>query len=202
MSPTRTKRGTARVQLLDAAIDVIRAQGYSATTVDDLCAAAGVTKGAFFHHFDTKAALAVAAAEHWSTTTGELFASADYHQGATPTERVLGYVDFRRNLIGDNPATFSCLVGTMTQETFATYPDIRDACGDSILGHAKLLEADIDAALTAQAKADGITAASLAVHTQVVIQGAFILSKAANDPSLATDSIDHLHRYLTTLLES
>ena len=56
----------ARTKLLDAAIDVIRAQGYCATTVDDLCRAAGVTKGAFFHHFTSKDAMAVAAAQHWT----------------------------------------------------------------------------------------------------------------------------------------
>ena len=68
MSETATKRtkrrprGEARVALLDAALSEILARGYSATTVDDLCRAAGVTKGAFFHHFDSKEALAVAAA--------------------------------------------------------------------------------------------------------------------------------------------
>ena len=66
-------RGTARARLLDAAVQVIRTKGLSATSVDDLCAAAGVTKGAFFHHFESKQALAVAAAEYWSLTTGALF---------------------------------------------------------------------------------------------------------------------------------
>ena len=50
----------ARVRLLDAGVDVIRARGLNATTVDELCAAAGVTKGAFFHHFDSKESFAVA----------------------------------------------------------------------------------------------------------------------------------------------
>ena len=44
----------ARAKLLDAALNVIRAQGYAATSVDDLCRAASVTKGAFFHHFASK----------------------------------------------------------------------------------------------------------------------------------------------------
>ena len=55
-------QGTARRKLLDSALRLIRAQGYSATSVDDLCAAAGVTKGAFFHHFKSKEELGVAAA--------------------------------------------------------------------------------------------------------------------------------------------
>lgn len=202
MPTARTERGTARIKLLDAAVDVIRAQGYSATTVDDLCAAAGVTKGAFFHHFDTKEALGVAAAQHWSDTTGEMFAAAGFHDAGTPTDRVLAYIDLRRSLIGADPARYTCLVGTMTQEVFQTNPAIRNACADSILGHASTLEADIDAALSAAARADGITAAGLALHTQVVLQGAFVVSKAADDPSIVLDSLDHLRRYLATLLDS
>ena len=45
------KRPNARELILDAALRIVREQGYSATSVDDLCRAAGVTKGAFFHHF-------------------------------------------------------------------------------------------------------------------------------------------------------
>ena len=71
---------SARDKLLEAAFALIRAKGYSATTVDELCAAAGVTKGAFFHHFESKEALAVAAANHWSSITGALFAAAPYHR--------------------------------------------------------------------------------------------------------------------------
>ena len=41
----------SRDKLLDAAMHVIRQKGYDATTVDDICAEAGLTKGAFFHHF-------------------------------------------------------------------------------------------------------------------------------------------------------
>lgn len=52
-----------RNRLLDAARDVIRAQGYPATTIDDVCASAGVTKGVFFHHFESEERLGVAAAE-------------------------------------------------------------------------------------------------------------------------------------------
>ena len=46
MSPAEARR-TARDKILDAAVAVIRQRGYAGTSVDDLCAAAGVTKGAF-----------------------------------------------------------------------------------------------------------------------------------------------------------
>jgi TetR/AcrR family transcriptional regulator, transcriptional repressor for nem operon len=196
----RTRRnGTARTGLLEAAVALIRAKGLTATTVDDLCAAAGVTKGAFFHHFDTKEHLAVAAAEHWSETTGGLFASASYHDKADPVDRVLGYIDLRAALITGTPAEFSCLAGTMTQEAFESSPAVRDACAASIFGHAATLEADLAAAIDAHPPALKVNAASLARHTQAVLQGAFILGKAANDPAVVLDSIEHLRRYIQLL---
>ena len=59
----------SKAKLLDAAVRVIRTKGYIATTVDDLCHAAGVTKGSFFHHFDSKEQLAIAV---WGLTPGSL----------------------------------------------------------------------------------------------------------------------------------
>ncbi len=195
-------RGEARSALLDAAVDLIRAKGLHATTVDDLCAAAGVTKGAFFHHFPSKEALAVAAAHHWSATSGELFATALYHEPGTAFERIMAYIDFRASLIVGPPAEYTCLVGTMAQEAFATHPDVRDACAASIYGHAATLDADLAEALAAAgARADsGVTAAGLALHTQTVLQGAFVVSKAADDPAVVTDTLDHLRRYLRCVL--
>ena len=109
---------TARQKLLDAALSLIRAKGYEATTVDDLCGAAGVTKGAFFHHFASKEALAVAAAEYWSETTGAFFAAAPYHRHTDPLQRVLGYIDFRKAILTGKLPEFTCLVGTMVQEVY------------------------------------------------------------------------------------
>jgi len=193
------ERGDARTRLLEAARDVIRAQGYAATSVDDLCRAAGVTKGAFFHHFDSKEALGVAAADFWTETTSAMFAAAPYHAPADPLDRVLSYVDFRRELIAGSPAEFTCLVGTMVQERYSTSPAIRDACANSIFSHAETLEGDIADAMETHGIAGDWTAASLARHTQAVLQGAFILAKAGNDPDLALESIDHLRRYIELL---
>jgi TetR/AcrR family transcriptional repressor of nem operon len=198
-TPTAERRTTARDKLLDAALALVRANGYAATTVDDLCARAGVTKGAFFHHFKTKDALAVAAVNHWSESTGRLFASASYHDHADPLERVLGYLEFRRALLMGGVADFTCFAGTILQEVHGTNPEIRAACEASIVGHAATVEADIAAAMAAHGVRSEWTAESLALHTQAVLQGAFILAKAKGGASVAAASIDHLRRYIESL---
>ena len=193
------ERGDARTRLLEAARDVIRRKGFAATSVDDLCQSAGVTKGAFFHHFKTKDALGVAAANFWAETTSALFASAPYHEPDDPLDRVLAYLDFRKGIIGGETFEYTCLVGTMTQEVHDSAPAIRDACAASIFGHAVTLEADIEAARKQRNIAADWTAKSLARHTQAVLQGGFILAKATGDPDLARESVDHLIRYVRGL---
>ncbi len=195
----RTQNPSTKPSLLEAALTVIRMKGYAATTVDDICAEAGLSKGAFFHHFTNKEDLAVAAANYWSETTSVFFAEAPYHTPAEPLDRVLAYVAFRKELIQGELPEFTCLVGTMAQETYGTNPAIQKACWDSISGHADTLIADIEAAMTQHAVSHGFTAESLALHTQGVIQGAFILAKASGDPQRAIESIDHLYRYLGLL---
>lgn len=178
---------------------MIRTKGFAATSVDELCEAAAVTKGSFFHHFKSKEALGVAAANHWAETTTAFFAGAPYHAPDDPLDRVLAYVAFRKAIIAGDLAEFTCLVGTMAQEVYATSAAIRDACGESIFGHAATLEADIAAARKERGISGGWTAASLARHTQTVLQGAFVLAKAGNDPALARESLDHLDRYIRLL---
>ena len=202
LKPT-PKRGMARTRLLEAARDVIRQKGYSATTVDDLCNAAGVTKGAFFHHFKSKEDLGVAAADYWAETTSALFASAPYHAPDDPLARVLAYVTFRKSIIEGELAEWTCLVGTMSQEVYQTAPAIREACAASILGHAATLVPDIEAARAAYGiTTTDWTAASLARHTQAVLQGAFILAKATNSQEAALESVDHLRRYIELLFNA
>jgi TetR/AcrR family transcriptional repressor of nem operon len=191
----------SKTRLLDAALYVIRAKGYSATRVEDICEAASLTKGSFFHHFKSKEDLALAAADYWSARTSALFAASAYRDVAAlpdPVDRLLAYIDLRKALIQGDLPDFTCLVGTMVQEVYDTHPDLRDACSQSIAGHAATLIPDIQAAMR-QRSVTGFTAESLALYTQATIQGAFILAKAKQNAAIAIDCIDHLHRYFELL---
>jgi TetR/AcrR family transcriptional regulator, transcriptional repressor for nem operon len=191
----------SRAKLLDAGFKVIREKGYAAMRVEDICAEAGLTKGGFFHHFKGKEDFAVAAANYWSEMTGGFFAQAPYHQLPDPLDRVLGYVDFRKAILKGSVPEFTCLVGTMVQEAYATNPAIRDACDASISGHAATLETDIAEAKRLYVPDATWSPIGLALHTQAVIQGAFILAKAKQGPEIAADTIDHLRRYIELLFD-
>ena len=192
-------RHESKTRFLDAAVHVIRAKGYSATRIEDVCETAGLTKGSFFHHFDSKEALALEAADYWIETTGALYASAPFRDHADPLDRLLAYVDFRKaQLTGDLP-DITCLAGTMVQEVYDTHPALREACNRSISEHAATLVPDIQEAMRQRGMRAGWTAESLALYTQATIQGAIILAKARHTRAIAVQCIDHLRRYVELL---
>lgn len=202
MLPTETKlesRHESKTLFLKAALNVIRAKGYSATRIEDICEAAGLTKGSFFHHFDSKEELALEAADYWTEATGALFASAPYHAPADPFDRLLAYVDFRKAQLTGDLVDFTCLAGTMVQEVYDTHPALCEACNRSISEHAATLVPDIEEAMRQRGMRAGWTAESLAFYTQATIQGALILAKARHSRAIAAECIDHLRRYLELL---
>jgi TetR/AcrR family transcriptional regulator, transcriptional repressor for nem operon len=189
----------SRTRLLDAALYVIRAKGYSAARVEDICATAGLTKGSFFHHFSHKEDLALAAAEHFAAFAESIFSTAPYHFHDDPLERLLGYVDFRKAILQGELPEYTCLLGTMVQETYETHPEIRKVCDRCLSAHAATLVDDIDAAIRKYGITADWTVASLAHYTQAVIQGSFILAKAQQSSLVAAECLDHLRRYLKLL---
>jgi TetR/AcrR family transcriptional repressor of nem operon len=196
----QTETHPTRQQILNTALFVIRERGLADTSIMDLCEAAGVTKGAFFHHFSSKEELAIEATRYWTKVTGGAFASAPYNDFEDPLDRLIGYIDFRAELIkGRSLPEFTCLLGTMVQETYSSQPPVREACNIGIDAHASTVRQMIEDAKALHAPRASWSAESLALHTQAVIQGAFILAKAKSDPKIAVDSITHLRRYVELL---
>jgi TetR/AcrR family transcriptional regulator, transcriptional repressor for nem operon len=190
----------ARVKLIEAAIATVRYKGFSATSVDEICAAAGVTKGAFFHHFASKEALAVAAAGAWTDIAEQrIFTLPDWVRIADPLDRLMGHIEFRLSMLNGPAEDFTCFVGTMVQEAYNSSDPIRTACDASITAYARRLAEDIEAAIDQYGIGHGVNALDLAYYIQAVLQGAFIMAKAKGSPEIARDSVAHLKRYVLML---
>ena len=189
----------SKTRLLNAALKVVRAKGYAAATVDDICHEAGVTKGSFFHHFNSKDDLALSAAAYWEMMTEEYFASAPYHRSPDPLARLLGYVDFRAEILQGELPEYTCLLGTLVQETYATHPALRAACDKGLSAHIAALTRDVEAARRLYAQDAPWSADSVGYFIQSVLQGAFIFAKAKQSPEVVRESLAHVRRYLEFL---
>jgi TetR/AcrR family transcriptional repressor of nem operon len=178
----------------------VRAKGYCATTVDDICHEAGVTKGSFFHHFKSKDDLALAAIRHWNETSAASFAAAPYHKLRDPLDRLLGYLDLRGQMLSGEVYEYTCLLGTLVQETYETHAGIRVACDDGLSSHVAALTSDVQAAKLRYAPSATWSAESVGYFIQSVLQGSFIYTKAKHSAEIGHANLEHLRRYLTALL--
>jgi AcrR family transcriptional regulator len=57
-----------RSQIINSAVKMFSTHGYTAASVDMICKDAGISKGAFYHHFESKQALFLALLDGWLTT--------------------------------------------------------------------------------------------------------------------------------------
>ena len=198
----KSQPSPAKGKLLDAALYAMRAKGYAATTVDDICHQAGVTKGSFFHHFKSKDDLAISAVAYWRAMTESLFASAPYHEAQDPLDRLFGYLDFRSLILTGDLPSYTCLLGTLVQETYDTHPEIRRACEQALTSHITELTRDVVAAKAIYAPKASWSPEGVGEFIQAALQGSFIFAKAHQSPDIVRQNLEHLRRYLRSLFQS
>ena len=127
------------------------------------------------------------------------FASARYHQAKDPLDRIPGYLDFRGATLTSELPDYTCLLGTLVQETYPTHPDIRTACDAGTAAHIAELTRDIELAKKRYSPKSRWSAESVAYFIQSILQGSFIFAKAKQSPDVVRNNLEHLRRYLKTL---
>ncbi|MBI4490372.1 MAG: TetR/AcrR family transcriptional regulator, partial [Deltaproteobacteria bacterium] len=91
----RTKKvarphSSTQERLLDASQQLMLAKGFVATTVDEICEAAGVTKGSFFHYFKSKEDLGKSVLDRFCHVRLKLMQGSPSQKKKDPLERVYG----------------------------------------------------------------------------------------------------------------
>ena len=186
-SPTKEK-------LLDAAQRLVLAKGFAGTAVDDICKAARLTKGSFFHYFESKDELGVELLTRYCTATKQAFAAGCCRKEKDPLKRVYGLLDFLSGMAEKNP--HGCLMGGMAQELSDTHPEIRSLCAKGFSEVSASVGHDLAAAKKLYASRADWDPKSLADYFVAVMQGSALLGKVRRDPKAATNGIRHFKQYL------
>jgi TetR/AcrR family transcriptional regulator, transcriptional repressor for nem operon len=188
-----------REKLLDAAVGLMMDRGYEATGVEDICKAARVTKGSFFHYFDSKEALGKAAVERFYDIMKGKFAAAPQLKKEDPLDRLLAWTDVAASMTKDPLAQKGCLIGTFTQEISATHDVLRRACESCFADSTGFLKSELDAAVALHRPKEKIDTRSVADYMIATAQGALILAKARREGRAVVEAMGHLKRYLSGL---
>lgn len=197
MSP-RSAANT-REKLLAGAINLALSKGFAATAVDEVCAAANVTKGAFFYYFKSKEALGEAMLERWISSGAQSYGRAPFLQRADPLDRLYGYIEFTIELTMTGP--LGCLVGIFSQELWQTHPSIRTHCAEAFDEWAEGLQQLIEEAKTLHAPDAPFEPKSLAYHFIGVFEGALILARSLGRKEVVAEHLNHFKRYVKALFE-
>lgn len=193
-----------RDRILDAAHELVLAQGFSATTVDAVLASAGASKGAFFHHFPSKRALGRALVDRYAagdrTVLEEHMAAAEATTD-DPADQVVELIRrFEEAATEMSLSQPGCLFVSFVYEQVPDTDEVRPLIVESI-EHWRARIAD----KLAQARDGGrlpgdVDLDSLADQVFTTFEGAFILARATDDPTHVRAQLGHLRRYLELLV--
>lgn len=115
-----------------ATVQLMLKRGFAATSVDQICAEAGLTKGSFFHHFSSKEAIGQAAVEWWGVFGTAQYAEAWKDESLDPLEQLHRMFDIMIGFTEREDQVCTCMVGMMSQELAQTHPVIRESCAKEL----------------------------------------------------------------------
>lgn len=203
--PPVATEASLRDRILDAAHDLVLDRGFSATSVADVLAEVGASKGAFFHHFPSKAALGHALVERYArgdaTILEEHLALAE---AATddPAAQVVAFVRSFEEAAGEHVMEQpGCLFVSFVYEQVPETGDIRQLVVESVELWRRRIVDKLQEAAAAGRVPDGVDLPSLADQVITVFEGAFILARATGDRDHVRAQLAHLRRYLELLLD-
>lgn len=190
-----------RERILNAAERLVIENGYAATSVDQVIAASGSSKGAFFHHFESKRALADALVDRYVASDVEHLEAAlaaAREQSDDPAERVLAFVrHFEEHADELMEAQSGCLYTSILTERELVATGASDPITKAVRawreGYAGLLH-------DALRGRPGVDVDALSDHVFVTFEGAFLLARTTGEPAHMRAQLRVLRQLLEALV--
>lgn len=190
---------------MDAAQSLILDNGFGGTTIDAVIEKAGVSKGAFFHHFSSKAELgrelvqryADEDAEHLEQTLVKAEGLSD-----DPLQQMLIFIKLFEQEIESLDEPFpGCLFASYLQQSELFDHDILDIIRDSMLLWRTRVLAKLEKIEQKHSPTRDVDLESLADMLMVIFEGAFVLSQSLNENKIIARQLSHYHNYLSLLFK-
>jgi TetR/AcrR family transcriptional repressor of nem operon len=196
--------GTAtRERILDEAQRLVLERGFAATTVDAVLAAAGTSKGAFFHHFASKDQLGHALVERYARADlafQEEFMGAAEAASDDPAEQLVTFVSLFEEAADELVSEQSgCLYVSFVYEKQLADNDAHSLIVGAVLEARERLAQKVEAAIAVHPPRVPVDVTSLADLVFTTFEGGFILARTLRNPSLLRGQLVHLRRYLELL---
>ena len=177
--------------------------GFAGTSVDAVLAQAGSTKGAFFHHFASKADLGRALVDRWATTDAQHleFTMARAERLADdPLGRLLAFVDLLIDEAdGLTPEQIGCLYASFLYERGMVDGPTRAVIADSMRLWRERLGLLIAEAAEAHPPRAPLDPDALADGLVIALEGAFVVSRALDDPGVVGRQLQQYRDHLLLL---
>lgn len=183
-------------KLIDAAMRLIMKQGFSGTSVDMICAEAGVTKGSFFHYFSSKEELCAVAMEAWTCGWVQILAMAGFDEIPDPLDRLNRLFEIMPAAYLSAEVETGCLVGTVGQEIGLSNRRLGDLCEAHLHTWLEHTVALLKEAKVAHPPAIDFDPESLAMHMMSIVQGSMVVAKTMQDREIIVNSVRHSQAYV------
>jgi TetR/AcrR family transcriptional regulator, transcriptional repressor for nem operon len=199
-----TRKGeSGKDRILDAAETLIMQRGFAGTSIDDILKGAGLTKGAFFHHFTGKGELARELVERHAQKDITFFtdlARQAEEKSDDPLEQVFLFMEgfeYYVSKLGDQPP--GCIYAVYTYESMQFEPAIRDLVADTLHQWTAIYVRKFHEVLERYEPAMPVTARELGEMAVSAIEGGFVLARAYGDGRLTARQSEYFRKYLTLL---
>ncbi|HWL52376.1 MAG TPA: TetR/AcrR family transcriptional regulator [Chthoniobacteraceae bacterium] len=191
MKETPAKRNpvATRERLVSAAVRLILRQGFSATSVDQICAEAGVTKGGFFHHFENKDAIGLAAAQGWFDHVTRIYTEALQGADPDPLEQLHAFFDALEGFTRDPDQLCACVVGMLSQEMALVHPGFQSAAAVHFTAWTEGVKKLLVAAREKHPPVRDFDPEGVAWYINSLWQGSIVVAKAVQSASMFRDNL-------------
>ena len=199
------RAGSNRGKILDIAEAAVLAKGFEATSIEEIVAEAGLTKGGFFYHFRDKNELAAALMRRYIEEDDKLIGGVltrATELSDDPLQRLLIALRLFAELIEDMPNGHpGCLIATAAYQERSFAREVHDLNRKALLTWRARIRALLDEALTCYRLTEPVDLDDLADMVTANVEGAIVLSKAIRDPLISARQMMTLRACIKRMFE-